>query len=651
MELVNYPLQPPHITIQTHIRHPNIFGDYVCASILNTEEGYTPAYTLKSIAIQLLSFFSSDSLEQEYGGVVDLTRYRARNMAPNEHHRGYHCYACGFDSRPPHRNHDDQWAPADQPRLPPIRPSPGTPSRQIKGHRFVEADERRRMTDGARMTSLDGSVTESLRSSDTAESTASRPPPESSETSVSSTLSLLDLPNEILLIILSSLSFYDMLAIAEAIPRARQLIDVHDLKHLPEIRCFCLKEHFQDSKLGVGVAVGGDGREKKLSSEFDLLSASAFHEYGIRKSIHGIDFRYWLPLPISRRHWRLVQSQTFQSLQTLGSAAGFSDDSYFGVLSHFLNDIVVTFSEEAENASSSTLTHASEKAVEAYFSIYHILLCLAAEAPFMVRKANNQVSSFLSGKTNKNDCPNLGLLLVATLISDHGLSESLSVVVIKEAVLRNVVWMLDSKGANMPELSYLEPSAVSDYRLKRTFQASLTSYRLLMFCHLFCKTARGLTVNKTLAQLRDELFDMHGAPPRGVAQSMAQEIRRIKTIDAFPPFLKGMGIQDRNIPTKAEFTSFLRRMVVQSVDVGYSKFPITQSAALALRVLKEPSVEVARGLVPGRQQQVERKITFFPGRTTTTFFTGKNQGKGFRGVEGEDRGTNKRGQPKRTRET
>ncbi|KAL8890012.1 MAG: hypothetical protein Q9215_002795 [Flavoplaca cf. flavocitrina] len=670
MSLHNYPLRAPTVTIQTRIRHPNIFGDYICASILNTREGYTPAYTLKSIAIQLLSFFSSDSLEQEHGGVVDLTRYKARNSVPDRDYwssgnrslQGYHCSSCGFDSRPR--------IPQARPKRPPIQ-SPGRASteqqsRVIRGHRFVLADERRRMNDGGTgpsiasgtdslvdtgsseapiralptisittpasdagvtppAVSLSGTLTEPLEVSISDHMSTIDRPVESFDIAVciaptnQSKTSLMDLPHEILLLIMSSLSFLDLTAMSRAFPMAREIIDFYDLIRVRELRCFCLKEHFQDSKLGVGVHVGRQGKEKNLSSEFDLLSARAFEQHAIRRSIHGLEFEYWLPLPLSRRHFRAVKDEALQSLNTLAFAGRFTDSSHFSILSHFLNDIVVSFSEEAERSNpSSTLSHASEKAVESYFAIYHLLLCLAASDPYMIRKANNKIFSFLSGKTSKTSCPNLGHLLVATLISDHHLSESLSVALIKEAVLRNVVWMLDAKGANMPELSYLEPSATSDYRLKKTFEASLTSYRLLMFCHLFSRTARGLTSNtKTLAQLRDDLFDTHGAPPRGVAASMAQEIRRIKAIDNFPPFLKEMGISDQNIPGKAEFTAFLRKMVVRSVEVGYSKWPISQTGALGLRILKEPGVEIGKGVRVGEKWQVERamgRISFFPGR-------------------------------------
>jgi ubiquitin-protein ligase len=97
-----YPLQPPEITIQSKITHPNIYGDYICASILNTKEGYTSAYTLKGICIQLLSFFGSDRIEQEYGGLVSLEQYASTHLPKRpgigypEVQDGFVCNNCGF---------------------------------------------------------------------------------------------------------------------------------------------------------------------------------------------------------------------------------------------------------------------------------------------------------------------------------------------------------------------------------------------------------------------------------------------------------------------------------------------------------------------------------------------------------------------------
>lgn len=73
----DYPLKSPEATIQSRIIHPNVFVTYICATILNSDEGWTPAYTLRGIIIQLLSFFCSESLEQDHGGgVVNLAEFR-----------------------------------------------------------------------------------------------------------------------------------------------------------------------------------------------------------------------------------------------------------------------------------------------------------------------------------------------------------------------------------------------------------------------------------------------------------------------------------------------------------------------------------------------------------------------------------------------
>ncbi|CAD6581094.1 MAG: hypothetical protein ASARMPREDX12_000351 [Alectoria sarmentosa] len=338
--------------------------------------------------------------------------------------------------------------------------------------------------------------------------------------------------------------------------------------------------------LGVGVHIHSRGREGTFESEFDLLSQQSFRGYGIKISVQGLAFEYWLPLPISRRHWRSVRADVSGSLRQLVYAVNLVDASDVNVIYHFMNDIVVKFSQEAEKCfdydAESSLTHASEKAVESYFVLFHLLLCLANEDAGIIHAANAKINRFLAGQTSKSSCPSLGHLLVAALISNAGMTEQLRLAIIKEAVLRNVVWMLDPTRANMPELAYLEPSAISEYRLRRTFQSSKTSYRLLMFLNLFCKTARSRV--ESLASLCDQIFDAHGAPPKGTAQHMAAEIRRIKDADSFPPFFTAMGVQE--VPSKKNFTAFLRRMVRESERKGYSRKLMTQGGGAGAQAEK-----------------------------------------------------------------
>jgi ubiquitin-protein ligase/uncharacterized membrane protein YgcG len=602
----DYPLFAPTVTIQSTIEHPNVFGSYICATMLNTTDGWTPAYTLKGIVIQLLSFFCSDSVEQDHGGrAVSLAAYRSRR-AEYRRQYGHHfsnpvsfsCPACGFGPSwmPPQSEEMEVVYTAASPKDP--RSINYTKHKKEKSNLFI-------------------------------------------------------LPDEVVLLLLAELETRDVLAFANAIPSIKSMVYSYDFIRIRELQCFCLKKSFMDMKLGIGVAVVG-GRRPVFRSEFDLLSQEAFVEYDVRRSIQGVDFDKWLPLPLSRRHWNQVKNNAAASIKVIHDFADMENQEpgYVDVLYNFMNNIVVQFSADAEKGynrpdSRSTLSHASEKAVEAYFGLYHLLLCLATDDPAIVAGANRVVGRFAAGPRTKTQFPDLGHVLVAALISDAGLTENLTFLVIKEAILRNVVWMLDTKGAGYAELAYLEPTAVSDYRLVNTFAASPTSYRLLMFLKLFSSAAR--PPKKTLVELREALFDTHSAPPPGVSAIMAQRIRRIRDIDSFPAFLTVMGIKE--MPNKTEFTSFLRRTITDSVNVGYSCMPMSQSQLYMIRKVRERNVEIAEGIVitPGLERWYEDgekwfnngwngRPTFFPGRGGQANGGGNNSNGGRGGGYGGGRG-------------
>lgn len=533
-----YPLNAPTVTIQSDIVHPNIYGDYICASILNTTEGWTPAYTLKGVLIQLLSFFTSESLEQDQGGdTVDLQEFR-RQQTGARHTRyedfethGYFCDSCGFSP---------DWEPAP----------------------------------------------------------LTNEPREVATASATTVSKLLALPDEVVLLMLDEMPTKDVLALADVIPPVKRIVNSYDFIRTRELQCFCLKKSYMDAKLGIGISITSGGKPV-LRSEFDLLSQEAFFQHDVRRSVQGVNFDKWLPLPLSRRHWDGVKTNATACLRSIHSYAAMhsNEPEDVDVLYYLMNNVVVQFSAETEKGfrqldERSTLSHASEKAVEAYFACFHLLLCLATDNTAIVKAANKMVTRFLTGPHTKKQFPDLGHLLVAALISDDGLTQPLIFQVIKEAILRNVVWMLDAKGADMAELAYLEPSAISEYRLTKTFEASTTSYRLLMFLKLFSSSAR--PAGKSLADLREALFDSHGVPPPSVSAAMAQRVREIRDTKGFPGFLRAMAIRD--IPSKTKFTAFLRRTITDSVAAGYSVMPLSQSKLYMIRKVRERDVEVAEGV-------------------------------------------------------
>lgn len=598
-----FPTVPPRVWIQSTISHPNIFGGFICASILNSDESYTPAYTLKGICIQLLSFFASDSLEQEAydgGGTVDLNEYRRQRTSCT---KGYQCCQCGFDTTTQN-----------------VEANQKTESRRSKKRaRREKAEASAQVLDSPRLVSPRLAV------------------------------GINSLPDELLLQTTDHLDFEDLMSLSKAFSRMKAIIQSYDVIRCRELQCFILKQTYRQLILGVGVSVTGG---KTIESEFDLLSGKAFHELYIRKSVHNIPFEHWLPLPISYPHWRKCQPHITHCLGQIALRMNLpSRTNKVNVIFAFMNDVIVKLNADLEKTkvpsrrlrsgsknqleSKSTLRHASEKAIDSYFQLYHLLLC-AATGPggeTVVAAANRLITSFMEGKRGKEHIPNLGHLLVALHISDVDVGVALKKAIITEAITRNVVWLLDGKGAGYAELGYLEGDEVSYYRLKRTFKGSKTSYCLLMFSELFRRTARPVPETgdskKSLVELRDELFGRHGAPPPGAAAKLASEVKRLQKIDEFPSFLREMGLGDV-IPGPKNFTEVLRETQRASIARGYSALT-NQERLLSLRLHRdeemasEPAIaKASQSSVPfvytvadanSVASQVESgRLTFFPRR-------------------------------------
>ena len=261
-----YPLVAPKISIQTRFKHPNVFDDYICASILNTDEGYTPAYTLKGIAIQILSFFSSDTIQQDYGTVIDLAAYRGKSVDRST--ESFHCSKCGF---------------------PNIAATPTASAPTLEAQ--TNTDNKLKLA----------------KSSEKA--------------------GIAKMPAEILLRICDCLESEQLIPFMRAwdkIGGAEGVVTKHGLIRLREVQCFALKEGFGKANLGVGVHVVLGKRYGTLESEFDLLSDKAFHNFGIRKSVQGLRFERWLPLAISRPHYQRIKTKLYPALEELGTDARLS---------------------------------------------------------------------------------------------------------------------------------------------------------------------------------------------------------------------------------------------------------------------------------------------------------------------------------------
>jgi hypothetical protein len=64
---------------------------------------------------------------------------------------------------------------------------------------------------------------------------------------------LLELPDELWLLLFGEIDT-DIFRLADTIPTVHAMLNSYDFIRIRELQCFCLKENFLNTKLGIGVA-------------------------------------------------------------------------------------------------------------------------------------------------------------------------------------------------------------------------------------------------------------------------------------------------------------------------------------------------------------------------------------------------------------
>merc|ERR1712100_693513 len=107
-----------------------------------------------------------------------------------------------------------------------------------------------------------------------------------------------------------------------------------------------------------------------------------------------------------------------------------------------MNSLVVSMMDQLDSNSPPSL-HASEKALQGYSYMHHILLFLASKHPRMVTVANARVNKFLKAKdgTSKTFTPNLGEFLPLLRLAQNGWGEC-KWAYVREGFARNTRWVL-----------------------------------------------------------------------------------------------------------------------------------------------------------------------------------------------------------------
>ncbi|KAI8617573.1 hypothetical protein BC830DRAFT_1112922 [Chytriomyces sp. MP71] len=600
-----YPQTSPNVVLDTLIRHPNgsLFRDQQ-----GRVSGYSPAYSLSAVLMQLLSFFSAKRIDQDYGETYEVTfdESEARRDAIC-HISEYHCKQCGFNGTEKLKRAKEAVprAPVSSNRFIPglnrvsVKPSKAAIKNKKRNEKkrcfgqepsalFVDADSLDSMSE---IGSSSASVEQGKEANET----------ERLLSLVPEGKSLSVLPEDVLL-------------------EMTRYIPSEDLIRLSK----------------------GKNRDMK-PVDFDILSHEAFTSANITKTIFGQEFNYFLPLALTPHHFAKSLPLLQKTLMQLNFSASAEFDPFIGLkaLSKLMNLMVVDLVQvvdeearlqdlEAEARRQASLVQepirlpadaicaycgyacgnpygrpsqppkkqtsgapappkskmiASEKALIGYSQLLHLLLSLCAEYPDLKDYAEMQLEKFLTNKNarDKTRVPNMGEFIILLFCQSKYSWSDLAVPVFRECSVRGVVWMLDCQNGNKPHLALLEKAPVSDFRLAETFKAQRTSLRLLMFQVLFVRRM-GLG-ERPMDVLFAGLNNRYGYPEAKLAEVIIKDMKEIMQVSAYNDFLGRVGIP---LPTKKFFCGLLKTDIVHSARRGYHKSPYTWSQLWFFRLKEEP---------------------------------------------------------------
>ena len=551
-----YPAAPPRVQLCTMIPHPNVFegydynahraeaGVWLCLNMLRdasqgSYSGWSGAYSVFSILVQLQSFLFAENVPQDWGGSSSSEGYCAKAAdAAYEFHRA-------------------------------------------KGHLFPAIDAAR--AEGLQAGHLWGGestrpaadlLLSDLIESQLVASGTTKP----SQPGDAGDFDFGGLPDDVLVKIADMMPPQAVSALFRTCKGAAATLGRAQLSVRRELVCFYSKVPFTEAVLGFGMDVqhgaryeNGTRHVKGITTELELLSRDSFSS-GVRCGVwrtagKAEDFNQWLPVLLDADHTARAMPLVRAGLMAI---AGHPPQRPFDplvaltVLPKLLNQMTVRLMTCDDNTS----LHASEKALLGFTSFHHMLLKLASEHPIIQTRAEHWVSEFARSPARRNKLVihDLGEFLVLLYLCPEGKWEELAAAFIEESFVRNVRWVLDPREGDCGDLAVLEADdEACEYRLRRTLHASATSKRLLMFQAFFLRHVAkpaGQSPTDILARLERG----HGRPPAGTAAKLQGACREILGPLSWEKFFVAMGVP---LPDKLGLSRKLRAAVRRSEERGY----------------------------------------------------------------------------------
>lgn len=252
------------------------------------------------------------------------------------------------------------------------------------------------------------------------------------------------------------------------------------------LRCFHSKMGFDETHLGIGLKVttiARNGEINQCQPILDYISLKSFYKNGIRRSVHGETFGYWLPLYFKsqQKDKTLALAKKALSFICTNNSNRFEQKMVGKVMLKCISTTIMKIIEQKRHPSVLIIRH--------LLNFHTLLLLFVREYPEIVTQFDQEIEKFISSEDNriKKNCPNLALIMVYLLFSEKYQFKDVVQSLNDEQLDRQVFWILKK----IPELEDDSGTiAVDENRVRVTFNSQIMGYLLVCFYHDYIKILR-----------------------------------------------------------------------------------------------------------------------------------------------------------------
>ncbi|RIB20027.1 hypothetical protein C2G38_1227162 [Gigaspora rosea] len=242
--------------------------------------------------------------------------------------------------------------------------------------------------------------------------------------------------------------------------------------------------------------------------------------------------------------------------------------------------IVLGIQKKKKSTHNYLVLKASEKALQGYCLLFHLLIMLSEKYPEIIKEAENKVPKFMNPKEkyerHKYYTRNLGEFMIYLFLCKNMNWLELCPYFLEESLARNIVWFLNKNAG----LAYIEPNDYhSKYRLDTTFELSKTSLRLILFQVSFLKIMQGI---------REDMKRRYGYPSDEMSNSLLLLIKQIYNVKTWDVFFKMLDFSLPEHNWEQVVSKMLKDAINKSFHSRYHRVPYTVNELYFIRHKKEP---------------------------------------------------------------